>query len=486
MMRNRFFRKVGFGLSPQEDIPADPLAWAVEQVTKIPPLIWPEKQYTVAEMLVFREQFLLAEKELEQTVRDQNLLRKEREKIYQKYGRHYFESYELAIRHHQAVASRDAVFDRFQHFWGNHFAIVDKIKMPTFNTGAYQRETIRLNMDKRFADLVIAATLSFPMMRALDNFLSRGPNSIFGKNNKGKKNVNGLNENHGRELLELHTVSPQAGYTQEDVINAAYILTGWGMWDGDRKGSEGKEVTFEPSVHEPGTHKVLGRKYKPVKSNGQQGANQLKNLVEDLCSSPECISFISHKLCRHFICDEPTQSMINHVSAAWVKSEGHLIQIHTAVLEATFKWGSEYQKFQSPETWLLQTARMLGGDWPGSPLEFKFDFQSNPNNIMRQPARVLSELGHLPFRAQQPNGFPDDVKSWLSPEYLVRRLAIANDARRLGILSKTSEVSENLESALLKNFDDQNFWMNLKANITSTNPNDLVTAFMCSKEVLNS
>ena len=102
------------------------------------------------------------------------------------------------------------------------------------------------------------------MMRALDNFLSRVPNSIFGKNNKSKKNVNGLNENHGRELLELHTVSPQAGYTQEDVINAAYILTGWGMWDGDRKGSEGKEVTFEPSVHEPGTHKVLGRKYKPL------------------------------------------------------------------------------------------------------------------------------------------------------------------------------------------------------------------------------
>ena len=78
------------------------------------------------------------------------------------------------------------------------------------------------------------------------------------------------------------------------------------------------------------------------------------------------------------------------------------------------------------------------------------------------------------------------MKSWLSPEYLVRRLAIANDAQRLGILSKTSEVSENLESALLKNFDDQNFWTNLKADITSTNPIDLVTAFMCSKEVLNS
>ena len=205
--------------------------------------------------------FLSAEQKLEQTITDPNELRKKRDALYNEKGRRFFGSYELAMRHHQAIQSDKAVFERFQHFWGNHFAIVDKIKLATFNTGAYQRQTIRNQMDKRFADLVMAATLSFPMMRSLDNFLSRGPNSKFSKNKNRKKKVNGLNENHGRELLELHTVSPMAGYSQKDVINAAYILTGWGMWDGG-KGQEGKKVSFHGSIHEPGNHTVLGKTYK--------------------------------------------------------------------------------------------------------------------------------------------------------------------------------------------------------------------------------
>ena len=170
---SRFYRKVGFGLGPDEKIPDDRLSWAAEQLLEIPPLIWPGKIRTVDEMLDIRTSFLGAEQMLEQTITDPNELRMKREALYNEKGRRFFGSYELAIRHHQAVLSDKAVFERFQHFWGNHFAIVDKIKLATFNTGAYQRQTIRNQMDKRFADLVMAATLSFPMMRSLDNFLSR-------------------------------------------------------------------------------------------------------------------------------------------------------------------------------------------------------------------------------------------------------------------------------------------------------------------------
>jgi uncharacterized protein (DUF1800 family) len=298
---SRFYRKVGFGLGPDEEIPDDRLSWAAEQLLEIPPLIWPGKIRTVDEMLDIRTLFLSAEQKLEQTIKDQNELRKKRDALYHEKGRRFFESYELAMRHYQAIRSNAAVFERFQHFWGNHFAIVDKIKLATFNTGPYQRETIRNQMDKRFADLVMAATLSFPMMRSLDNFLSRGPNSKFSKNKNRKKKVNGLNENHGRELLELHTVSPMAGYSQKDVINAAYILTGWGMWDG-KKGQEGKKVSFHGSIHEPGNHKVLGKIYKSKGfSEKTKGKNQLMDLVEDLCSSPICIDFITKKLCDPFM-----------------------------------------------------------------------------------------------------------------------------------------------------------------------------------------
>ncbi len=484
---SRFYRKVGFGLGPEEEIPNDRLSWAAEQVSGVPPLIWPGKIRTVDKMLDIRTSFLSAEKKLEQTIKDPNELRKKREVLYHERGRRFFGSYELAIRHYQAIRSNTAVFERFQHFWGNHFAIVDKIKLATFNTGPYQRETIRNQMDKRFADLVMAATLSFPMMRSLDNFLSRGPNSKFSKNKNRKKKVNGLNENHGRELLELHTVSPRAGYSQEDVINAAYILTGWGMWDG-KKGQEGKKVSFNGSIHEPGNHKVLGKIYKSRGySEKTKGKNQLRDLVEDLCSNPICVDFISKKLCRHFICDQPTKPMVDHVKAAWNASNGALSSIHIAVLEAADKYGDAHYKFQSPEIWFLQSARMLGGEWPGNPSLFEYNFREKPTGKMRKPARILSEIGHSPFRVKQPNGFPDDMASWLSPEYLVRRLTIAQSAKRIGLIDKKRPLKQTILAAIKRNFDDKLFWEELLDGLGSgADTKSLTVAFLCSKEVLRS
>ena len=483
----RFYRKVGFGLRPDEDVPKDRLGWAVEQISGIPPLIWPGKIYSVDEMLDIRTSFLGAEQKLEQTITDPNQLRMKREALYKEKGRRFFGPYELAIRHHQAVLSDKAVFERFQHFWGNHFAIVDKIKLATFNTGAYQRQTIRNQMDKRFADLVMAATLSFPMMRSLDNFLSRGPNSKFSKRNKRKKKVNGLNENHGRELLELHTVSPTAGYSQKDVINAAYILTGWGMWDG-KKRQEGKKVSFQGDVHEPGSHTVLGKVYKSKGFNEKaKGKNQLADLVEDLCSNPICIDFITEKLCRHFICDQPTKPMVDHVKAAWKANDGALPAIHIAVLEAADKYGDAHYKFQSPEIWLLQSARMLGGEWPGNPSLFEYNFREKPTGKMRKPARILLEIGHSPFRAKQPNGFPDDMASWLSPEYLVRRLTLAQSAKRIGLVDKKRPLKQTISAAVERNFESSIFWEDLLEGLgAGVDDRSLSVAFLCSKEVLRS
>lgn len=484
---SRFYRKVGFGLRADEDVPTDRLGWALEQVKDIPSLIWPGQIRSVDEMNDIRTFFLSAEEKLEQTIKDPTELRTKRETLYHQTGRRYFEPYELAIRHYQSVHSNKAVFERFQNFWGNHFAIVDKIKLATFNNGPYHRETIRNQMDKRFADLVMATTLSFPMMRSLDNFLSRGPNSKFSKNKKHKKNVNGLNENHGRELLELHTVSPAAGYSQEDVINSAYILTGWGLWDGTKE-KEGKKVTFMSDMHEPGTHKVLTKSYKSKGwSEKEKGENQLAEFVEDLCANPICIDFISTKLCRHFICDEPTKQMIDHIKVAWKASDGALPAIHIAVLEAADRYGDAHHKFQSPEVWLLQSARMLGGNWPGSPDNFEYDFKQNPTNNMRQPAWVLEEIGHSPFRAKQPNGFPDHGQAWLSPEYLVRRLTLSQSARRIGLIDKTRPVAGMIKEAIARNFEDGTFWDELTAKLGSqVDDKSLCVAFLCSKEVLQS
>ena len=127
---------------------------------------------------------------------------------------------------------------------GNHFAISEKDFLAEFSTGPYQREIIRPNMVKTFEDMVLSVTTSWCMIHHLDNSESFGPNS-----KKGMEWRETINENHARELLELHTVSPNAGYTQEDVIQLAYIMTGWShKWS--RKNLETGDVWFDQEMHQ--------------------------------------------------------------------------------------------------------------------------------------------------------------------------------------------------------------------------------------------
>ena len=319
MKTKAFIRRVGFGLKPDEPVPSNPLDWAKDQMTVVPQLIWPGRLYTENEMIDIRIDFQLEEDKIQDTEKNPAKAKLKKRKLNRRTGRKFFEKYELAIRHHQAVHGDQPVFERFWHFWGNHFTIVDKNKLPVFNTGPMQREQLRPLMTGNFSDMVYNMTITWPMIKSLDNFKSAGPNSETNVYRKRKnKRVKGLNENHGRELLELHTISPKAGYTQEDVINTAYIMTGWGF-TGWKKGHKGdlKKTGYEHYNHEPGTHKVLGKEYKTSGfSKKTQGKKQLRELVNDLCSSESCRNFIAWKLCRHFICDNPNKVMIKDVTDA--------------------------------------------------------------------------------------------------------------------------------------------------------------------------
>ena len=489
MQPKNFIRRVGFGIRPDEPNPADSLNWALEQFDHPSNLIWPGRIYSQSEMLDIRIDFVDSEDAIDSGTKNPAEARKKRDALYHRTGRRFFESYEIAIRHHQAIYGKAPVFERFWHFWGNHFTIVDKNKLPVFNTGPMQRDVIRPGMNGRFADLVYNVTISWPMLKSLDNFQSRGPNSKFNIYRKKKgKPQRGLNENHARELLELHTVSPECGYTQEDVINAANIMTGWGFV---RKGKkrihvEDPDVGYIADVHEPGNHTVLEEKFKSTGVDTKtKGKEQLRDLVDFLCAHESCIRFISWKLCRHFICDEPTDEMIQVVVDAWKKSDGMLPDIHRAVVRAAWIFGDEYRKFQMPETWFLQVARMSGASWPGDPKTFDYDFKSKPTSAQRRPARVLAELGHKPFRSKQPNGFPDTEAEWLSPEYLVRRLSLINNAKRFGLRPNDLDMRAFIDSVLDRNFDAP---MELYEFVTGlgghTSPSNQLVALFCSERML--
>jgi uncharacterized protein (DUF1800 family) len=333
--------------------------------------------------------------------------------------------------------------------------------------------------------MVYNITLSWPMIKSLDNFKSRGPNSKFNTYRRAKnKPEKGLNENHGRELLELHTISPNSGYTQNDVINTAYIMTGWGFTDG-KKGVEGKNIGYQGSLHEPGTHTVLGKKYKSDGfSSKTKGKNQLRDLVENLCASEDCRNFIAWKLCRHFICDDPKPGMVKIVTDAWENSKGMLPDIHQAVIEATWKFGKSNDKFLSPETWLIQVARMTGADWPGNPKVFEYDFKSKLNYKQKKIKNILAELGHLPFRAKQPNGFPDTKNEWLSQEFLVRRIALINNPIQIGLKINSSLIDIS-KTVVEQNFDEPEKFINLLNSLElHKEKSKSLISILCSGKVL--
>ena len=170
MQPKNFIRRVGFGIRPDEPNPTEPLNWALEQFDHPSNLIWPGRIYSQSEMLDIRIDFVDSEDAIQSSTKNPTEAREKRDALYHRTGRRFFESYEIAIRHHQAIYGEAPVFERFWHFWGNHFTIVDKNKLPVFNTGPMQRDVIRPGMNGSFADLVYNVTISWPMLKSLDNF----------------------------------------------------------------------------------------------------------------------------------------------------------------------------------------------------------------------------------------------------------------------------------------------------------------------------
>jgi uncharacterized protein (DUF1800 family) len=402
---------------------------------------------------------------------DKNAYRKAKDKLSIQTGERFFELNEHAIRHYQTKYSNQPVFERFWLFWGNHFAISEKDSLADFSTGPYQREIIRPNMIKTFEDMVQEVTRSWCMIHHLDNSESVGPNS-----KRGIESRDTINENHARELLELHTVSPEAGYTQDDVINLAYIMTGWGhKWN--NKVLETGDVWFDQDKHQKGEKIVLGKKYK------NEGKRELSKVIHDLSNHPQCIKFVSTKLCRHFITDNPTKDMVDPVIKAWTNSNGNLIKIHKAVIQQAYKNNNFTYKFQLPEVWIMQLSRIFDLNLPISSKKMNYEFKFEPSNRQEQLTWYLNEVGHSPYRPKQPNGWSDYEVDWISPELLLRRLWFASNEIPNHV--KIENYSHSFMSLCLeRNFDNHermtSMIEDLKINKITKNDLEKIYGIICN------
>ena len=289
--------------------------------------------------------------------------------------------------------------ERLVAFWSNHLCVSTAAKVLVAPlAGSYEREAIRPHVLGRFEDMVLASAKHPAMLAYLDNFQSIGPESRAALRARWRVR-RGLNENYARELLELHTLGVNGGYTQQDVLELAKMLTGWtiGAFTG---GSSG--FMFDPLRHEPGTRAVLGKKY------GEAGIEQGERAIRDLCRHPSTATFIATKLVTHFAADQPPPAAVERIATVFRRTDGDLREVSNALIDLPDAWSSEARKFRTPQDWLVAVLRTFGMTDPDVRLI----------NALRQLRQPL-------WSPQAPKGFGDTTQEWADPDSLLNRAELA-------------------------------------------------------------
>ncbi|SDS66629.1 Uncharacterized conserved protein, DUF1800 family [Bradyrhizobium canariense] len=303
---------------------------------------------------------------------------------------------EAKLRTETALNAEIGFTERLVWFWSNHFCVsADKIQSMS---GAYEREAIRPHVLGRFADMLLAAEGHPAMLFYLDNTASMGPNSIAGINRN-----RGLNENFARETLELHTLGVRSGYSQDDVISFANVLTGWTLVPPGDNPEHGGEFTFNPRLHEPGAKTVMGKVYE------DEGVEQGRAVLRDLAAHPATATHLATKLARHFVSDTPPAPLVEKMAKAFLDTGGDLKETAKVMVASAESWTQTPTKLKRPSEWVVGIVRATGIT------------QVDPVRFTAGQAL----LGEPLWRPSSPKGFPDDEASWI--DGIGRRLDVANN-----------------------------------------------------------
>lgn len=315
----------------------------------------------------------------------------------------------------RAIYSDRQLDEVMTDFWINHFNVFINKGADRYLLTSYERDAIRPHILGKFEDLLVATAKSPAMMFYLDNWLSVGPNSEIAegimprgrgfprdprRRGKGKKG-SGLNENYGRELMELHTLSVNGCYTQKDVTEVAKVFTGWTL----EQPKEGGDFHFEPKMHEPGDKVVLGHR---IKQNGEKEGLEVLHL---LAHNPKTAHFIAQKLAMRFVSDDPPSTLVDRMTQTFLKKDGDIRE----VLRTMFK---------SPEFWSPDTYRAK----VKTPLEFVVSAtRASVAEVDDARALVgtLNNMGMLPYGMLPPTGYSMKADTWVNSSALLGRMNFA-------------------------------------------------------------
>src|ERR1700730_3359461 len=366
----------------------------------------------------------------------------------------------------RAIYSDRQLQEVMTDFWFNHFNVFLGKGADRYLLTSYERDIIRAHAMGKFEDLLRATAQSPAMLFYLDNWLSVGPNSDFAngipkRNNnynwhrpprnrrpvavkqaKGKRS--GLNENYGRELMELHTLGVNGGDTQKDVTEGARVLTGWTL----KQPEQGGGFTFEERMHESGNKSVLGHR---IKSSGEKEGREVLHL---LARHPSTASFVSTKLAMRFVSDNPPQALVDRMAQTFLKKDGDIREVLKTMFRAPEFWAPEsYRaKVKTPLEFVVSAVRASSAEVSDAlPL-----------------ARQLQNLGMPLYGMQPPTGYSMKADAWVNSSALLGRMNFAL-ALTAGKLKGVQVDSDRLLGASGSPNDSQGVLMALESSLLAGN-----------------
>jgi uncharacterized protein (DUF1800 family) len=322
-----------------------------------------------------------------------------------------------AARILRAVESERQLDEILVDFWLNHFNVYAQKGPVRYLVAEHERE-IREHAWGRFEDLLLATAKSPAMLFYLDNWLSVDPDAAEERQQRmermmrhrgrtmpqGAARRSGLNENYARELLELHTLGVDGGYTQEDVTEVTRAFTGWtirGLRQND------PQFAFDSRVHDDGQKTVLGEKL------DSRGEGEGREIVRRLARHPQTARFVSYKLARRLVADEPPEALVERAAATWQRTGGEIREVVRTIVTSPELLGPEHRsaKVKTPLEFVVSAVRAGGGEVSDA----------------RDLARRIGEMGMPLYLQQPPTGYRDTADAWVSTSGLVARLNFALD-----------------------------------------------------------
>jgi uncharacterized protein (DUF1800 family) len=292
-------------------------------------------------------------------------------------------------------------------FWFNHFNVFEGKGQDRAYISSYERDAIRPYALGHFRDMLGATAKHPAMLFYLDNWLSVAPGFQApggGKNANANQQVNGLNENYAREVMELHTLGVDGGYTQRDVTELARMLTGW-TFDPREMVKGGATFRFAPRRHDNGDKDWLG------KHIGPRGQAEGEWALDILAAHPATAHHISYQLAQYFVSDVPPPALVDKLAKRFLDTQGDIREVLRTLFASPEFWNSAQQgsKFKTPYQYVVSSARATG---------------MTVANI-RPLLGILRQLGMPLYGCQTPDGYKNTEDAWLNPDALTRRINFA-------------------------------------------------------------